>query len=80
MIPDFKTAEERSQWIIDHAELWTAVQFSGRGHYHRLEFKDRKSAETAAKRLYSQNPRRPVMIYACADDHDTFVTAIQENT
>jgi hypothetical protein len=75
-IPDFKTAEERSKWIEDHADYWTAVRFRGRGYYERREFIDRQSAEKAARRMANDSPGRPVMIYAVAGTHDSFVTAI----
>ena len=77
MIPDFETAEERSEWIQAHADLWTAVRFHGRGNYERHEYKDRLSAETAARRMANENHSKPVMIYAVAGVHDSFVIAIK---
>ena len=80
MIPDFKTADDRDQWIKANADYWTAVYFHGRGHYERHEFKDRLSAETAARRMANDNRNKPVMIYAVADGHDSFVIAIKPET
>jgi len=77
MLPDFNTSVERDEWIRAHADYWTAVRFRGRGYYERREFKDRQSAETAARRMANDTPGRPVMIYAVAGEHDSFVVAIQ---
>ena len=76
MIPDFKTAQDRDNWIKAHADYWTTVRFHGRGHYERREFKDLPSAEAAARRMATESNSRPVMIYAVAGEHDAFITSV----
>ncbi len=75
MIPDFKTVEERSQWIIHHADLFTAVRFHGYGKYERHEFTDRQTAETTARRLANESGGR-YLISACAGIYDTWIKSI----
>jgi len=72
MIPEFKTVEERSRWIIDHADMFTAIRFHGRGKYERHEFKDLATAKAVAKVLAQQSGGR-YLIYACSGIYDTFV-------
>ena len=71
MIPDFKTAKARSNWIATNADLWTVVCFHGYGRYERHEFKDQQNAEAAARRLATQSGKC-YMIYACSGIHDTW--------
>lgn len=75
MIPDFKSIQERTDWIIEHANMFTAVKFKGRGKYERHEYKDRASAEADARRMANATGR-PYLIYACAGIYDTYVAAI----
>lgn len=72
MMPDFQTAEERTKWIIDHADYFTAVRFLGRGHYERHEFPSISAACQGARRMSDHNGGR-YLIYAVAGIHDTFV-------
>ena len=76
MIPDFKTVEDRSRWIISHADMFTAVRFHGRGKYERHEFKNLFEAEAAAKQLAEDTGGR-YLIYACAGPYDSFIRYIQ---
>ena len=75
MIPDFKSSEERSAWIIANADMFTVIRFHGRGKYERHEFKDISSAETAARRMAAKTGAR-YLLYACAGIYDTFTKAI----
>ena len=75
MIPDFKTAKARSNWIATNADLWTVVCFHGYGRYERHEFSNQKNAEAAARRMLKYTDKK-VMIYAVAGIYDTFVKAI----
>jgi hypothetical protein len=77
MIPDFKSAGERSKWIIDHADKFTAVKFLGRGKYERHEFTSLEAAEAAAKQLANSNGGQ-YMIYACAGIYDTYIHTVSQ--
>jgi uncharacterized protein with GYD domain len=75
MIPNFHTAEDRSNWIKANADMYTAVRFHGRGKYERHEFKDHPTAVEAAKHMAEQSGKF-YMIYACAGIYDTWCCTI----
>ena len=75
MIPEFKTATQRSEWIKNNADMYTAVRFHGRGRYERHEYRDYPSAVTAAKRMANESGKH-FMVYAVAGIYDTWIQTI----
>jgi hypothetical protein len=69
---DFKSAEERSAWIIKNAEMFTAVKFLGRGKYERHEYPSLEKAIEGADVLIKANGGR-YMLYAVCQGHDTYI-------
>jgi hypothetical protein len=72
MIPDFQTAEERSQWIKANADGFIVVRFEGRGVYKRYEFDTLTAAQITAKHLANQTGKVH-MVYATSGMHDTWL-------
>lgn len=60
---DFKSAEERDQYILEHAKHFTIVRFLGVGQYERHERKTLEEAEQLAATL-SGDRQGNYMIYA----------------
>ena len=62
-MPDFKTIEERQQWIMEHADYFTVFRLVGRNRY-RYECPTLAKAEELARSLSLQERGSRWMIYA----------------
>lgn len=71
---NFSSSEERSKWIIDHAEYFTVVRVKNR-RYERDEHENLAKAEQAAKRIVDAEPNARVLIYAVCGTMDTYVSS-----
>jgi len=72
---DFKTSEERSQWITDNADYYTTFVIINRKKYgdtYTTLEKAEKAAHAACGTLH-----KPVMIYAAKGVESTWVKTIQ---
>jgi hypothetical protein len=73
-MPDFKTELDRREWIVANANYFTVLNYAPWGNSQRLEFPTLELAEQAAQRIIARDkPARPLMIYAVAGIHDTWV-------
>lgn len=73
---EFKTHQERSQWIKDNADYWTIVHHQGYGKYERHERHTQDEAMKLAREL--ADTRDCIwMIYAVAGNSDTYVDMVK---
>lgn len=76
-MPDFKTADDRTAYIIANADYFTCVRRKasvGTG-YERHEVPTLERAEELAREL-ANAAQKPYMIYAVCGIHDTYVKGI----
>ena len=72
--PEFKTSEERSKWIIDNADHWSAAVVLDRRPWSDLY--PTQAQATAAARRAANTLRKPVMVYAVCGVESTWVKTI----
>lgn len=73
---DFKTSQERTDWIIANAEHFTVVRFLGRGKYEKHQYPTQAEAESAAKAM-ANAANANYMVYAVYGTHDTLVKGVK---
>ena len=75
-IPDFKSIEERDQWITDNADYFTTLVYWGEGgrSFSRYELSTLLNAEKAAN-FFAKNGYKS-MIYAVVGASDAFVKSV----
>ncbi len=73
---DFKQAADRTQYIIQNADMFTVVKFLGVGKYDRRECPTLEEARALATTLI-KNPTDRWMIYAVRGIYDTYVETIK---
>lgn len=76
-IPDFNSSEERSKWIVDHADYFTVIRRVNRC-YERYEEPTLAAAEGKAKSLVAKHGGR-FMLYAVYSAYDTYVATVSED-
>lgn len=74
-IPEFQRAEERNQWIKDHAQYWTVIYRLNRKN-QREECWSFAEAVERAKSLVKNAPTGQLMIYAVAGGHDALAATV----
>ena len=73
-LPDFKTAEQRTEWIKGHADYYVATVRVG-GISHRSEHATLEQAQAAAHYITGLCGKA-VMIYACVGPYDSWVATV----
>lgn len=72
---DFKSAEERQQWIMEHAEYFTVFRYKNRKRI-RHERPSLEEAEILARSLCLAEPGSRWMIYAVNGVMDSWIKTV----
>ncbi len=75
-LPDFKSINERDEYFLEHAEMFTVVRRLSPYSIDRHECKNYLEAITLAEKLVKETGR-PYMIYSVIGPYDGFVVAVQ---
>ncbi len=75
-LPDFKSINERDQYFLDHAEMFTVVRRLSPYSIDRHGCRNFSAAKRLATELAAKF-QKPYMIYAVIGPYDSFVEAVQ---
>lgn len=71
----FNSDQERSAWIIEHADYYTVIRFHNR-RYGRVECKTHEEAHWLAEQMVKETPHARFMIYAVVGNQSTYVETV----
>ncbi len=74
-LPDFKSINERDQYFLEHAEMFTVVRRLSPYSIDRYGCRNFSAAERLATELAAKF-QKPYMIYAVIGPYDSFVEAV----
>jgi hypothetical protein len=74
-IPEFSGYRERNLWIVNNAQLFTAIRRQNRS-YERTEFSSYDDAIKFATKQVSKDENKRYLIYAIAGRHDALAATV----
>jgi len=75
--PDFKTSDERNDWIVAHAECFSCVRFFGHVKYKKERRLTLPEIEALAERMANAEGGR-WMIYAVHGPHNVYIKTVSK--
>lgn len=71
----FNSDQERTAWIMAHAQYFTVVRFRNR-RYQRVECPDHATAKWLAEQMVREIPQARFLIYAVVGRQSTYVETV----